>query len=71
MKQGVLYDGRGLILGPNSSFKNISILGMIVGLLSEKNISYTLKMEIDEIGDNEGHDGHIYRLKKMMKYRKY
>ena len=36
-------------------------------LLSEK-ISYTLKMEIDEI---DGNDGHIYSLKKMMKYRKY
>ena len=30
MKQGWLYDGRGLILGPNSSFKNIPILGMIL-----------------------------------------
>ena len=30
MKQGRLYDGRGLILGPNSSFKNIPILGMIL-----------------------------------------
>ena len=30
MKQGGLYDGRGLILGPKSSFKNISILGMIL-----------------------------------------
>ena len=29
MKQGGLYDGRGLILGPNTSFKNIPILGMI------------------------------------------
>ena len=29
MKQGVLYDGIGLILGPNSPFKNIHILGMI------------------------------------------
>ena len=29
MKQGELYDGRGLILGPNSPFKNIPILGMI------------------------------------------
>ena len=28
MKQGGLYDGRGLILGPNSSLKNIPILGM-------------------------------------------
>ena len=30
MKHGGLYDGRGLILGPNSSFKNIPILGMIL-----------------------------------------
>ena len=30
MKQGGLYDGRGLILGPNSSFKNIPILAMIL-----------------------------------------
>ena len=30
MKQGGLYDGKGLILGLNSSFKNISILGMIL-----------------------------------------
>ena len=30
MKQSGLYDGRGLILGPNSSFKNIPILGMIL-----------------------------------------
>ena len=29
MKQGGLYDGRGLILGYNSLFKNITILGMI------------------------------------------
>ena len=29
MKQGGLYDGRGLILGSNSPFKNIPILGMI------------------------------------------
>ena len=28
MKQGGLYDGCGLILGPNSPFKNIHILGM-------------------------------------------
>ena len=36
MKQGGLYDGRGLILGPNSPFKNIPILGMFfVILLSE------------------------------------
>ena len=30
MKQGGLYDGRGLILGPNSPFKNIPRLGMIL-----------------------------------------
>ena len=30
MKQGELYDGRGRILGPNSPFKNIPILGMIL-----------------------------------------
>ena len=30
MKQGELYDGKGLILGPNSPIKNIPILGMIL-----------------------------------------
>ena len=30
MKQGGLCDGSGLILGPNSPFKNIHILGMIL-----------------------------------------
>ena len=30
MKQAGLYDGRGLIVGPNSPFKNIPILGMIL-----------------------------------------
>ena len=30
MKQGGRYDGRGLILGPNSPFKNIPILFMIL-----------------------------------------
>ena len=30
MKQGGLYDVRGLILGHNSPFKNIPILGMIL-----------------------------------------
>ena len=30
MKQGGLYDGRGLILCPSSPFKNILILGMIL-----------------------------------------
>ena len=30
MKQGRLYDGRGLIVCPNSPFKNIPILDMIL-----------------------------------------
>ena len=30
MKQGGLYDGRGLISGSNSPLKNIPILGMIL-----------------------------------------
>ena len=30
MKEGGLYDGSGLILGPNNPFKNIPILGMIL-----------------------------------------
>ena len=30
MKQGGLYDDRGLILGPSSPFKNIPILGMLL-----------------------------------------
>ena len=30
MKQGGLYDGRGLILGPDSPLKNIPILCMIL-----------------------------------------
>ena len=30
VKHGGLYDGRGLILSPNSPFKNIPILGMIL-----------------------------------------
>ena len=30
MKQGGLYDSKGQILGPNSPFKNIPILGMIL-----------------------------------------
>ena len=59
MKQGGLYDGRGLILGPNSPFKNIPILGMILWYYFQKKILYTLKMEIDETDVN---DGHIYHL---------
>ena len=34
-------------------------------LLSEKKISYTLKIEIDEIDVNEGHDGRVFRIKKI------
>ena len=37
MKQGGMYDGRGLILGPNSPFKNIPILGMILWYYFQKN----------------------------------
>ena len=63
MKQGGLYDGRGLILGPNSPFKNISILSMILRYYFKKNnIIYNKKKEIDE---SYGNDGHIYRLKKI------
>ena len=41
MKHGGLYDGSGLILGPNSPFKNIPILGMILyDYLQEKNYIY-------------------------------
>ena len=40
MKQGGLYDGRGLILGPNSPFKNIPILGMILQFRMIKLIIY-------------------------------
>jgi len=29
-KEGKIYDGKGLLLGPQSPFKNIPILGMIV-----------------------------------------
>ena len=29
-KEGKLYDGRGLLLGPNSPFKNVPILGMLL-----------------------------------------
>ena len=29
-KEGKIYDGKGLLLGPNSPFKNIPILGMLL-----------------------------------------
>ena len=42
MKQGGLYDGSGLILGPNSPFKNIPIFGMILyDYFLKKKILYT------------------------------
>ena len=42
MKQGGLYDCRGLTLGPNSPFKNVPILGMILRYyFQKKNIMYT------------------------------
>ena len=40
MKQRGLYDDSGLILGPNSPFKNISILGMILYDNFQKKIIY-------------------------------
>ena len=36
MKQGEVYDGRGLILGPNSQLKNIPILGIILWYYFQK-----------------------------------
>ena len=36
MEHDGVYDGRGLILGPNSPFKNISILGMTLSYYFEK-----------------------------------
>ena len=68
MKQGGLYDGRGLILGSNSPFKNNLILGMILRYYLHKQNYIHQKMENDE---TVGKDGHIYRLQKLMKYRKY
>ena len=61
MKQGGLYDGRGLILGSNSPFKNIPIDGMILWYCFPKKKLCTLEMEINE---TDCKDGHIYRLKK-------
>ena len=49
MKQAWLYDGRGLILGPNSPFKNIPILGMIIFCnisFRKKYILYTKKWKL-------------------------
>ena len=41
---------------------------MILWYYIEKKNVYTIKMEI---GETDGKDGHIYRLKKLMKYGKY
>ena len=69
MKQGGLYDGRGLTLGPNIPYKNNPILGMILKYFFQKKILYTIKMEIDE---TNGNDGRIYIVyKKLMKYMQY
>ena len=48
MKQGGLYDDRGLILGPKSPFKNMPILGMIfvIFLSEKKNNIYTKKWKL-------------------------
>ena len=54
MKQGGLYDGRGLIWGPNSPFKNIPILGTILWYYFLKKKLFTLKMEIDETDGKDG-----------------
>ena len=43
MKQDWLYDGWGLIEGPNSPFKNIPILGMILKDYFQKKILHILK----------------------------
>ena len=70
MKQGGLYDDRGLILGHNSPFKNITFLGMILlYYFQKKNILYITKngnmMKLMVMTD-------IYIvLKKLIKYRKY
>ena len=36
-KQGKVYDGSGLLLGPNSPLKNIPVLGMLLYSVSQKN----------------------------------
>ena len=57
MKQGGLYDGRGLTLGPNSSFKISPFLVSFCDITFKNKKYYSLKMEIDE---TDGKDGHIY-----------
>ena len=68
MKQGGMYDGRGLILGPNSHFKISPFLVWFCNNTFKKKLYTIKKMQIDE---TDGNDEHIYRLKIMMKYRKY
>ena len=43
MNQGGLYDGRGVILGTNSPFKNIRIFGMTLLYYFQKKILHTQK----------------------------
>ena len=45
MKQGRLYDGRGLILGPNSPLKKSPFLVWFCRITLRKKISYTLQNE--------------------------
>ena len=61
MKQGGLYDGRGIILGPNSLFKNIPILGVILWYYFQTKKYYSLKLEIDE---TDVKVGYVHCLKK-------
>ena len=61
MKQGGLYDGRELILGHNSPFKNIPCLLRFCDITFKKLKYYSLKIQIDEI---DGKDGHIYIVLK-------
>ena len=67
MKQGRLYDGRGLILGPNSSLKISPFLVWLCDITFRKEKLYTLKMKIDE---TDGKYGHIYRLKNIDEIQK-
>ena len=45
VKQGGLYDGGGLILGPNSLFKNIPFRGMILLYYFQKKINIVYNKE--------------------------
>ena len=62
IKQGGQYDGRQLILGPNSPFLKISpFLIRFCDITFKKLKYYSLKIQIDEI---DGKDGHIYIVLK-------